>query len=1188
MRTKLKRSITLLVVVAMLFSFLSIVAPVVNAQTTTKITIMCTSDEHGNIYPIDYYTLKPANRGLAKVFTLVKQVRAENPNSILISNGDANQGTPLVYYFTKIETDKTAPMMAVMNYMGYDAMVVGNHEIQDYGWDWLQKLQKDAKFPFLSANMVDKATDQNAMTPYIIKEVNGVKIGIIGITTTQTNTVTPDYNLKGHWFDDAVATTGKYVALLRPQVDILVVSAHMGFEWGNDTKNFTYVSPALEGDVADTIVQKYPQIDVLITGHDHYNIQPFLRNGVLVVQPWYWGQALGKLDITLQKEGGKWQIVSKTGVNLLVDDKTVADQGVLDLAKDYNDKTIAYVDSTIGEATADFDGTLSRIQDNAMLDLIHKVQLEMTGADVSIAAMLPAVPPVWKKGPIKVRDVYSLYIYDNTLWVKLVTGKDIRNALESSYMYYNTYDFGRTDAPLVNPNVKVYNFDTIQGMNYVIDISKPIGSRVVSLTYKGKPVTNDQTFKLAVNNYRGNGGGYPAFAKCPTLSMSVDEIRNMMIDYIKKKGTISPEVDNNWQILPDYLLSPSRGYFDTLVRRGVITPTNLGIQVYPDATLTRGRFTEYAVKSFINDIFTWKNKPVAFKDVMSDTQSYSYIMALAKAGFIVGYGKGVFGPNDPITKDAASTIFFRLMGMDQGSLSKNFEKAVSLGLFNATDDPKGTLTSSDVAKFIVNLRFPVVTILHTNDFHMYLLGSTDSTTKKPIGGSARIATLVNQERAYNPDLLLVDAGDSIGGGPPIGAFFYGKDVIEVYNAMGYDYETFGNHEFDWGKDTLAQRVSEAKYKYICSNVIDTKTNSTFMSDPYAIKSVGLVNLGLFGLENPDLFTLVNPDGLKGLEILDPATTAQNMVNTLSSKSNYVILLSHLGYDGDQALANKVSGINLIIGGHTHTVLTTPTVVNNTNIVQTGSYGNNLGKVVLEFEASSNGAKLLSMRYRLIPITDAIPEDPTIKAIIAPYNDEVTKKMSIVIGEALVDLNGNRPDVRIQETNLGDFIADWMRAISGADIAITNGGGIRASIPKGPISVGSVYTVLPFDNLLVKLELTGAQVKEALENGFSQVEAVAGRFPQISGMRVKVDLNKPAGSRVVEVLVNGATIDLNKTYTVVVNDFMAAGGDGYTVLKSAKSSKWVTGNWMRDDLVDYIKAHPQVNVTVDGRITFVKP
>ncbi len=171
-----------------------------------------------------------------------------------------------------------------------------------------------------------------------------------------------------------------------------------------------------------------------------------------------------------------------------------------------------------------------------MLDLIHKVQLEVTGAEISIAAMLPTVPPIWPKGEIKVRDVYSLYIYENTLWVKEVTGKDIKDALEWSYRYYNIYDFGATDTPLVNPNIRGYNFDTVQGIEYEVDITKPVGQRVVKMTYKGKPVSMNQKFKLAVNNYRGNGGGgYTMLAKAPLLWKSDEEIRNLIIEYIKGK-----------------------------------------------------------------------------------------------------------------------------------------------------------------------------------------------------------------------------------------------------------------------------------------------------------------------------------------------------------------------------------------------------------------------------------------------------------------------------------------------------------------------------------------------------------------------------------------------------------------------------------------------------------------------------
>jgi len=649
--------------------------------------------------------------------------------------------------------------------------------------------------------------------------------------------------------------------------------------------------------------------------------------------------------------------------------------------------------------------------------------------------------------------------------------------------------------------------------------------------------------------------------------------------------------------------------FDVLAKHGVLPlPGNTGF--LPDKNVTRAEFATMVVKSFPYNYIPWFGlKQYTFKDTPSSYWGSPYIEALAKSGIVKGYGDGTFRPDATISEEEAVVVLSRALEVKDfegvpyvlgkftdaslvSSWAKDYlnfmvNKGVVTGYLDNSLKPKASLTTTQIASIIVNARFPTVTILHTNDFHMYLLGSTDATTKKPIGGSERIYTLVQQERAYNPNTLLVDAGDIIGGGPPIGAFFYGKDVIEVYNAMGYDIATTGNHEFDWGYAKFKEITAPANYKYINANIVDSNTNSTILP-PYSIKSFGFVDIGFIGVDTTDLPVLVNPTGIEGLTVLDPTTTINNYTTSLKDKVEYTVVLSHLGYDVDKTVAAKISNVNLIIGGHSHTVLMKPDVVNGIPIVQTGSYGNNIGKVVLEFQTTANSTKLLNMNYTLIPINDSIPEDPTIKAIIDPYNTEVQSKMQVVIGEALVDLDGERSHVRTMETNLGDFIADWMRNISGTDIAITNSGGIRASIPKGPITVGSVYTTIPFDNLLVKLELTGAQVVTALENGYSMVETAQGRFSQISGIRVKVDLKKPAGSRVVEVLVNGKTIELDKVYTVAVLDFMAAGGDGYAVLKEAKSSKWVTGNWMRDDLVDYIKTNPQVNVTVDGRITFVNP
>jgi 2',3'-cyclic-nucleotide 2'-phosphodiesterase (5'-nucleotidase family) len=320
-------------------------------------------------------------------------------------------------------------------------------------------------------------------------------------------------------------------------------------------------------------------------------------------------------------------------------------------------------------------------------------------------------------------------------------------------------------------------------------------------------------------------------------------------------------------------------------------------------------------------------------------------------------------------------------------------KGVVTGYSDNSLKPKASSTTTQIVSIIVNARFPVVTTLHTNDFHSYLLDGTDATTKKLIGGSARIVTVVENERAYNPRTILVDAGGAIGEGPNISNFFKGENVIEVYNAIGYDYATFGNHEFNWGKDLLKERMSEAKYKYVSANIIDTSTKSAFAPEAYTIKNVGFVNIGFFGVDITDLPVLVNPKGIEGLSVKDPVTATNSVVRTFLDKVDYLVALSHLGYDVDKATyAPSISGVNLVIGGHSHTVLTKPDVVNGIPIVQTGNYGNDIGKVVLEFQTTADGTKLLNMNCTLIPINDSIPEDPTIKALIIPYNDQLKEKL----------------------------------------------------------------------------------------------------------------------------------------------------------------------------------------------------
>lgn len=257
------------------------------------------------------------------------------------------------------------------------------------------------------------------------------------------------------------------------------------------------------------------------------------------------------------------------------------------------------------------------------------------------------------------------------------------------------------------------------------------------------------------------------------------------------------------------------------------------------------------------------------------------------------------------------------------------------------------------------------------------------------------------------------------------------------------------------------------------------------------------------------------------------------------------------------------------------------------ITQTGTAGAYVGKEVIDFTTYHGKVVGQSVSYELVPTSASVPEDPAIKAIVDGYNSQLKEKLDVVIGKALVALDGERADVRTKETNLGNYVADWMRISTGADIAFENGGSVRVSIPAGDVTVGNIYAVLPFDNILEILEVKGSTLKACLENSVSAYPAQAGAFAQISGFSFTFDPSKPVGSRVVSMTKDGKPMDMDATYRLCVQDFTAMGGDGYSMLKTAKIV-YKTSAWNRDGLVEYIKANPEINPVVEGRITVVHP
>ena len=499
-----------------------------------------------------------------------------------------------------------------------------------------------------------------------------------------------------------------------------------------------------------------------------------------------------------------------------------------------------------------------------------------------------------------------------------------------------------------------------------------------------------------------------------------------------------------------------------------------------------------------------------------------------------------------------------------------------------------------------------LTLVHTNDTHAHLepMELTLSGQKVRVGGVAQRVAFFDRLRAKRRNLLFLDAGDVFQGTLYFNQY---KGLADRYfmHRMLYRVMALGNHEFDLGPGPLADFLKGARFKVVSANVdVSAEPRLKGLFAPYAVVQVGGERVGVIGLTTPDTKEIANPGPT--VAFLDPYESAQKAVYELLSKGvNKIVVLSHLGYGEDLKLARRLVGAQVIVGGHSHTLLGSfphkelapagpyPTVVKNPEgkdvlVVQAWEWGKVVG--LLEVTFGPTGEVMAYKGEALLMTPEVSPEDFFAKEALLAYAQPVMALMGQVIAEARVDLVGERAIVRKRESNLGNLIADgmlWKTKNAGTQIALQNGGGIRASIPKGPITVGKVYEVLPFGNTLVVMDLKGREILAALENGVSQWEQGAGRFLQVAGLRYAFDLARPAGSRVVRVEVKTekgfAPLDLEATYRVVVNNFIANGGDGFAVLKEAQGYRVDTGFSDAESFMDYLKELKAVEAQVEGRI-----
>ncbi|MEV7977805.1 5'-nucleotidase C-terminal domain-containing protein [Streptomyces sp. NPDC086519] len=551
-----------------------------------SLTVMGTTDLHGHVFNWDYfkdaeYSDKAGNAmGLARISTLVDQVREEKGrgNTLLLDAGDTIQGTPLAYYYAKVDpiTAKGGPvhpMAQAMNAIGYDAAALGNHEF-NYGIETLRRFEDQLRFPLLGANAVDAKTLKPAFPPYFIKKFHvpglpPVKVAVLGLTNPGIAIWDKAYVQGRLAFPGLEEQAAKWVPKLKAMgADVVVVSAHSG---SSGTSSYGDQVPYVENAAAN-VARQVPGIDAILVGHAHVEI-PELKvvnettgRTVVLSEPLCYAERLTLFDIELVFGKGTWQVES-VAASLLNSNTVADDPKITRLLSDEHAKVVAYVNQVVGTATETLTTVEARYQDAPIIDLITKVQEDvvkaaLAGTEYASLPVLAQASPFSRTseipaGQVTIRDLSSLYVYDNTLVAKLMTGAQIRAYLEYSAEYYvqTAADAAVDVEKLTNANSRPdYNYDYVSGLRYDIDIAQPAGSRIRNLTHDGAALDDAGQFVLAVNNYRANGGGaFPYVATAKQLWSESTEIRTRIAEWVTAKGVLDPKdfASVDWKLTRD-------------------------------------------------------------------------------------------------------------------------------------------------------------------------------------------------------------------------------------------------------------------------------------------------------------------------------------------------------------------------------------------------------------------------------------------------------------------------------------------------------------------------------------------------------------------------------------------------------------------------------------------------------------
>ncbi|WP_082034005.1 bifunctional 2',3'-cyclic-nucleotide 2'-phosphodiesterase/3'-nucleotidase [Cohnella kolymensis] len=778
------------------------------------------------------------------------------------------------------------------------------------------------------------------------------------------------------------------------------------------------------------------------------------------------------------------------------------------------------------------------------------------------------------------------------------------------------------------------NFPGVLGSKYVID--SPDENRQVLMDYIS---TNKEINPSIDNNWSIapiNGNVNVTFTSSPKAAEYAKTTNNIKyLDKMDDKGFGIFSLDLTKSAAPQQPQQPAeppKGFADVpathwayaaiseLVAKQIVAGKT-DTKFDPAANITRAEFA----KLLVNALQLTSTKDSGFKDVPANAWYAEAVAAAAEHGLVNGVAPGQFAPTKTITRQEMAIMAHNALNVkagkkvqtsteadfsDKGTVSAWAKASVNLvadrGVMNGADGkfrPLGVSSRAEAAKVVHTLITDVsVQLLGINDFHGqldYVRTVKDAAGKvTTFGGADYLATYLKQHEATNKNTLLVHAGDAVGASAPVSALLQDEPTIDFLNRLGFDVGTLGNHEFDKGtveakrlifggkNPKTGKEFGGAKFPYVVANLVD-ESGKTFL-DPYVIQEVGGVKVGFIGVITNSTPSIVSPAGIKGLTFTEQAPAVNKAVAELKEKGiETIVVLAHDPFEGSNEaptgeaidLANNVDDeVDVIFAGHNHGGLNKK--IDGKLVIEAFSYGTAFSDVDLVIDRATHD--VVSVKSEVVDVKrEGVTPDAEITQMVKMYADQNKAVMEAPVGKT--DAAITRTATPAGESALGNLIADGMRETMKTDFAFMNSGGIRNDMPEGNVTYGSMFSIQPFGNVLIKMTLTGAQIKEMLNQQWATSRTKIG---QVSGFTYSYDDSKPAGQRIVEIKkADGTPVKDDESYTIVVNDFMAAGGDDYKVL--IKGTNRVAGPVDLDATIEYLKtkfANTSITAKTEGRIT----